>query len=979
MQGERRLVTVLFCDVVGSTAMAERMDPEEWAEVMNEAFGLLIAPVNRYGGTVARLLGDAVLAYFGAPVAHEDDPERAVLTALSMVESIGPFREQFRNDYGTDFDVRIGINTGRVVVGDMGGGGTEEYTVMGDAVNVAARMEQTADPGTIRIGEATQTLVAPLFDLESLGEVTVKGKTEPVSAFRVVGRKLEPGRVRGFRENSPLVGRDREMGSLRLLLGDLRLGRGGIVSLIGDAGLGKSRLLEEARAEWEAGHPSDFDESARAFAWHESRGVSYDSDRPYTMFISRIKAHLGVGELDSAGEIRGKIAAGVEAIPDLEGEDLVDALQALLSVRADAVGADAEKVRGGLFFAVDRVWRDRSAAYPFVAVFEDLHWADTASVDLILHLAKLTESAPILIICAFRPERRSQAWRFKQAVEVEHPHLYAEVILTPLTGPQSEELVDGLLDVEGMPCEVHKSIVDRAEGNPYFVEEAIRALGDAGAIKREGDRAVWRSDVPPDNLQLSGGAQSLVMARIDRLEEDARQTLQLASVIGRSFYEHVLKVVSDAADRIDRQLGDLQRAELIMQAARTPEVEYVFKHELTREAAYGSILVRRGREFHQRVGEAIESLFPDRLEEEATRLALHFGEARDRERAFKYSVMAGDAASRIYANAAAIAHYCKAVNVSQDFAPGSEELAHLYRRLGRTLEVTGQDGRAIDCYRALEEIGIDRSDEKLVLQAMLSQATLRATYTTESDPIKGKELLTRSLELARAIGEPESESKALWNLMLLEVYHGDSPHLALEHGEAAVEIARAHGLKEREAYALHDLARAYGTSSRMAEAEAALEAAGTLWRELGNLPMLGDHLSMASLHYFAKGDLARSGEVAEEADDVGKRSGGQWGRLVAFFGLGAVKMERGDIEGAMSDIDRVAEAAKDEAFAPGAFLGVVVAWLRINAGETDGAVDAAESALERAKELAPVRGPALMSWCWARRWPSAATWTGRTR
>ena len=182
MQGERRLVTVLFCDVVGSTAMAERMDPEEWAEVMNEAFGLIIAPVNRYGGTVARLLGDALLAYFGAPVAHEDDPERAVLTALSMLEEIAPFRERFRNDYGTDFDIRIGINTGRVVVGGVGGSGTEEYTVMGDAVNVAARMEQTAGPGTIRVGDATHGMVEHLFDFEDLGDVDVKGKTAPVSS-----------------------------------------------------------------------------------------------------------------------------------------------------------------------------------------------------------------------------------------------------------------------------------------------------------------------------------------------------------------------------------------------------------------------------------------------------------------------------------------------------------------------------------------------------------------------------------------------------------------------------------------------------------------------------------------------------------------------------------------------------------------------------------------------------------------------------
>ena len=983
MQGERRMVTVLFCDVVGSTAMAERMDPEEWAEVMNEAFGLLIAPVNRYGGTVARLLGDALLAYFGAPVAHEDDPERAVLAALAMTEDIAPFRERFRRDYGTDFDIRVGINTGRVVVGDVGSGGAEEYTVMGDAVNVAARMEQTAEPGTIRVGETTHGMVEQVFDFEALGDVEVKGKSQTVPAFRVVGRKQQRGRQRGLGGTSaPLVGRDGELGSIKLLLDDLRLGRGGIVSLIGEAGLGKSRLLEEARAEWHAGHPNHSDEAMSRFcpderghaergpdeamssgSWQESRGVSYDSDRPFTLFIGRIRAFLGVDEADSQHEIRAKIVTGVESIPDFDGEDLVDSLQTLLSVKSEVTGSDdddAEKLRTRLFEGVERVWRARSSVYPLVAVFEDLHWADSTSVDLILHLAKLVEEAPILIVCAFRPERRSQAWRFKQAVEVEHPHLYAEISLSPLDDGESGELIDMLLNVEGMPGEVRQSLVERAEGNPYFVEEAIRTLVDGGLIATENGRALWQHDVPLDGLQLSGGALSMVMARIDRLEEDARQTLQLASVIGRNFYGHVLKVVSDTAERIDRQLSDLQRAELILQAARTPEIEYTFKHELTREAAYGSILVRRRRQFHRRVGEAIESLFPDRLQEEATRLALHFGEAGDRERAFKYSVMAGDAAVHIYANEEAVNHFSKAVDFSRDFAPSAEELSHLYRTFGRTLEVTGQDARAIELYKQLEEIGDDRNDEALTLQAMLSQATLHATYTTEFDPAKGKDLLTRSLQLARRIGEPESESKALWNLMLLEVYGGDSNERAVEHGEAALAIALAHGLKERTAYALHDLSRAYSIMGRTAECEAALEEAGQLWRELGNLSMLGDHLSMASIYYFAKGDLARAAEVAEEASEVGGRSGGAWGKLVAFFGFATVKVEHGLFDDALSDDDWVGESAKDPDFAPGPFVGIIVSWLRLNAGDLDGSLDAAENAVERSLGLMGVRVTALM-------------------
>ena len=249
-EGERRIITVLFCDVVSSTAMAERLDPEEWTEIMNEAFQYLTAPITRYEGTVARLMGDAVLAFFGAPVAHEDDPQRAILAALDIVDGIRPFREQINREYGLDFNVRVGINTGPVVVGDIGSTAATEYTAMGDAVNVAARMEQMAEPGTIQVSEETYRLVAPLFECEGLGETEVRGKSRPVPAYRVLGVRAQPGRLRGIEGvNARLIGRDREFAQLKDALEQLRQGRGQIVCVIGEAGLGKSRLLEELYGE----------------------------------------------------------------------------------------------------------------------------------------------------------------------------------------------------------------------------------------------------------------------------------------------------------------------------------------------------------------------------------------------------------------------------------------------------------------------------------------------------------------------------------------------------------------------------------------------------------------------------------------------------------------------------------------------------------------------------------------------------------
>ena len=332
VSGERRVITVLFCDVVSSTAMAERLDPEEWAEIMNEAFQYLTAPISRYEGTVARLMGDGVLAFFGAPVAHEDDPQRAALAALDILGGIKPFCEQMKQEYGLDFNVRVGINTGPVVVGDVGSKVATEYTAMGDAVNVAARMEQSAQTGTVQISAATYNLIAPLFEFESLGEIKVKGKNEPVLAYRVIRPKAAPGRLRGIeRLSAPLIGRDSEIGVLRQVLAKLYQGTGGIVCLIGEAGIGKSRLIDEIHAAWES-------IAGIGAHWIPSHGVSYDTARPYGLFMQRARQIYGIEDNDSLEPVREKVSITPEGFPPQMQTLVVRAVGALLAVGTDSDG-----------------------------------------------------------------------------------------------------------------------------------------------------------------------------------------------------------------------------------------------------------------------------------------------------------------------------------------------------------------------------------------------------------------------------------------------------------------------------------------------------------------------------------------------------------------------------------------------------------------------------------------------------------------
>lgn len=513
VEGERRVVTILFCDVKGSTAMAEELDPEEWTEIMNEAFAHLIEPIYRYEGVVARLMGDAILAFFGAPIAHEDDPQRAVLAALEVVGRTRPFRERLKRERGFDFDVRVGINTGLVVVGEVGSDLRVEYTAMGDAVNLAARMEQTAKPGTVQVTEETYRLVAPLFDVEDLGGIEVKGKREPVRAYRILGGKAAPGPLRGIAGRAaPLVGRARELATLRRAVDDVLAGRGRVVALVGEAGLGKSRLIAEARAAWR-GH------------WLESRGVSYEAGRPYGQLRQQVSQLCGVAEPDAPEVACAKIERSVAAAVGAADPRAAAVLSLLLGVGgAGAELPEGEALRRAVVEALATLLRAASARDPLVACFDDLHWSDAASAEVLGELLPLAHEARLLFICASRPDPDVPAAAIRERAARELADRYEEIALVPLAESDAGELVAKLLP-ETDP-DLRRRVIARAEGNPFFVEEVVRTL-----LERDGARS---EAAIPESLQ------GLLTARVDRLPEPARRALQVASVIGRSFEADLL-------------------------------------------------------------------------------------------------------------------------------------------------------------------------------------------------------------------------------------------------------------------------------------------------------------------------------------------------------------------------------------------------------------------------------------------------------
>ena len=550
LTGELKPVTALFADVVGSTTLAEQMDPEDWTAMINEAFDLMSQAVFRYEGTIAQLQGDAMLAFFGAPIAHEDDPERAIFAALEMLESTAEFARQLKTTHGIDFRIRAGINSGPVMVGNIGSDLRYEYTALGDAVNVAARMQTAAEPSTIVITEMTRRLTGDTFDLADLGEIQVKGKSEPIQAYRVVGRKAAPARRRGLESvglDSPMVGRDEPLRRLTALLGPVREGHGRAAFIIGEPGIGKSRLLAELKRAATA--PVEGGEPAR---WVEGRCVSYGRNLPYHLLIDLIRSILGISFAAEGPAARAALDDRLYALLGSDAAEVADTAPYLAHVLDLPLRPDEEQIaritpevlQSRYVAATHRLLRTLAAERPLVLVCEDLHWADAASINVAAQLMPLATQLPILFVAAMRAEMDSAGWSlFEQARDLFEKDL-TEIRLEPLTDGDSRALISNLLEVESLPERTRDLIMARAEGNPFFVEEVVRMLIERGVIVADGDR--WVATDLAAGVEIPESLHGLLLARIDQLPDAAKRSLRIAAVIGRQFPVRVLeRVVGD--------------------------------------------------------------------------------------------------------------------------------------------------------------------------------------------------------------------------------------------------------------------------------------------------------------------------------------------------------------------------------------------------------------------------------------------------
>ena len=540
---ERRPLTILFADIAGSTAIAEKLDPEDWSVVVGKAFAQLNAVAARYDGTVARLMGDGVLVFFGAPVAHEDDPERAVRCGLDMVREIEGSAAETHMHQRVPLQVRVGINTGPVVVGMVGTEIAREYTAMGDAVNIAARMQAAAPPGGVLITTATYRFVAALVDATDMGPLELKGKVEPVRAFQVNGLRAGAVSTRGLGSDvhSTMIGRDTQFSRLRDAFAVVRARQGRVASILGEPGIGKSRLLAELRAYVAASDPSAH--------WIEARCLSYGRTLPYHLVLDLVRSCIGVAATADEPEVRAALEERTKALFGDAWSDPYAYLGHLLSihldpeVRARVSALEIETVKRYVSSVIGVV-RALATTGPVILACEDLHWADASSVDVIQALLPLANELPLFIIATSRLDRESEGWRLVSSVRDVFGDALVELRLDPLSGDDTRTLVANLLRVESLPQETRDHILEKSEGNPFFVEEVIRMLIDRGAIVHQGDR--WVATAKVSDVEIPDTLQGLLLARIDRLPPESKRTLRVAAVIGRQFGVAMLERLLEA-------------------------------------------------------------------------------------------------------------------------------------------------------------------------------------------------------------------------------------------------------------------------------------------------------------------------------------------------------------------------------------------------------------------------------------------------
>lgn len=752
IEGERKQVTVLFADVSGFTAISEKLDPEQVYEITDAVTKTFVDQIYAHEGTLDKFMGDGVMALFGAPVAHEDDPARAVRAALEMQQALRKIAQDLEARLKISLKVRIGLNTGTVIVGSVGSDLRMDYTAIGDTVNVASRLQSVAEPGTIVVSRSLYDLTQPLFHFRELGSIRVKGRVEPIEIFEVLAPREIPGRIRGIPGlTAPMVGRDTELAVLNHATERLMTHRRGQMVLVtGDAGLGKSRLKSEARKSFQY----------QPLVVLEGAALSYGQS-PYSIFLQLLKPVFELGGQDSPELLRDKVERVVRRVfPEPSVIEVLPYVLNLFSIPImdKELGNRIRHLEPSLlqqqtFLAVRDFLGALAAERPLVLIFEDIHWIDKISLDLLCFLMGSLERIPVLLYCNSRQSEGEAVPKILELAKGDALASFHHISLSPLSHADSMALIDLLLSIAELPEELKQVIPDRSEGNPYFLEEIIRMLIDRGIIHRTEGRWEMTPGANLNELEVPGTLQGLIMARVDSLPEGSRHAVQCASVIGRDFSYRLLSQVVDDPGQLHEQVGELEDRELINRVMHEADIGFRFHHILIQDTVYRSLLKKRREYLHAKIAQTIEQLYWDHLEERVEQLAFHYAESQNAERALPYLIRAGKRAAARYANDQALGYYAAAADFLSQTSATPEQRIETYAGLGEAQFITGNSDQALVSFQsALDVLRLSHGEATRVAELM---NRIGRVYERKSDATLALEWLNRALqELAR---DPNSE------------------------------------------------------------------------------------------------------------------------------------------------------------------------------------------------------------------------------
>jgi class 3 adenylate cyclase/tetratricopeptide (TPR) repeat protein len=855
MEGERKLVTVLFADVANFTSLSEKLDPEEVHGIMDGCFKILMDEIHLYEGTINQFTGDGVMALFGAPVAHEDHAQRACYAALAIQKAMIGYGERLGKDHGVDFKMRIGLNSGPVIVGSIGDDLRMDYTAIGDTTNLASRMESMAKPGTVLVSKATHRLVKEYFELHSLGQLEVKGKEEPQEAFELirageVATRIGASVVKGL---TRFVGRTSSMAALMESWEKAQSGSGQVVGIVGEAGVGKSRLLLEFRNSL----PKD------QFAYLEGRCLHFGSSMAYLPFLDILRSYFEIHEEDREFLRKKKMTEMVHQL-DEKLKPILSPLQDLLSLKVEDeryLKLEPKQKRERIFEGLRDLFMRLSKESLLILAVEDLHWIDKTSEEFLDYLIGWLAHEKLLLILLYRPEY-THKWGNKS--------YFNRIGLDQLSLKSSAELVQAILEGGDVAPELRELILNRAAGNPLFMEELTHTLLENGSIQKSDQQYVLARK--PSELQVPDTVQGIIAARMDRLEENLKRIMQVASVIGREFAFRILQSISGMKEDLKAQLLNLQGLEFIYEKSLFPELEYIFKHALTQEVAYNSLLLKRRKEIHEKIGRAIEELYAENLEEFYEVLAYHYSRSEGFEKACRYLKLSGKKATRSHALWEAFAFYKETVELLQRLPQTEEikkELIEVIRSMRTPLGILGFPEGSLSFFQLGERLAKESGDAEHIAAIYSGMGVY---FSHMGDYLMAMRYTEEGFEEARKAQEVELVTPLGYALCLS--YIGTGQYEKIVH--KMPEVINLLEKTERESdlftqavnpysYLCGNSGAALGYLGRFEEGKAYLEKALHNATRLGDLATLGMIQFLYGLFFYIRGDFEAANEHLEKS------------------------------------------------------------------------------------------------------------------